>query len=264
MLAPCGVVTLLTDFGLTDPFVGVMKGVLLAQHPGLCVIDLTHGIEPGGVAAGAFWLERSFRYFPPGSVHCAVVDPGVGSARAAVVVSAEQHYFVGPDNGLLAEVTLRAVHAKARTIDVARHHLRAASHTFHGRDIFAVMAGRLAARTLTFEEVGASTSLGVPSPVPGIVSEAGAFIGNVLTVDHFGNLVTSLRASEVLPAPFSPFRLQIAGQTLRSVLTFAEAEPDELVALVGSFDSIEVALRDGSAARRLRPVPFAQVKLLPS
>ena len=264
MQAPCGVVTLLTDFGLSDPFVGVMKGVLCGAHPALRIIDITHGVGPGSIAEGAFWLERSFRYFPAGSVHCAVVDPGVGSGRAAVVLSAEHHYFVGPDNGLLAEVTLRAAHGEVRAIDVERHRLAGASNTFHGRDLFAVMAGRLAMGELTFADVGPLTQLRAPSPVPGIVSEADGFVGNILTVDHFGNLITSLRASEVLPAVGAGFRLQIAGQLLRSVRTFAEAEPQELVALVGSFDSIEIAVRDGSAAQRLQPVPGASVKLFPS
>ena len=264
MHAACGLVTLLTDFGLADPFVGVMKGVLFVAHPALSVIDVTHGIGPGAIAEGAFWLERSYRYFPLGSVHCAVVDPGVGSARVAVVVAAERHFFVGPDNGLLAEVTLRAAHAEVRAIDLDRHGLRRTSNTFHGRDVFAVVAGRLAARELSFADVGPLAQLQVPSLIPGIVSEADGFVGNVVTIDHFGNLITSLRASEVLAASDAAFRLQIAGQTLRSVRTFAGAAPGELVALVGSFDTVEVAVRDGSAAARLTPVPGASVKLFPS
>lgn len=264
MQAPCGLVTLLTDFGLSDPFVGVMKGVLFREDPQLRVIDLTHGIAPGAVAEGAFWLELSYRYFPHGSVHCAVVDPGVGTARAAVVVAAEHHYFVGPDNGLLAEVTLHAPHVEVRSIEQGRHGLAGASNTFHGRDVFAVVAGRLACGDLAFADVGPLAHLQVPSPVPGVVTEADGFVGNVLTVDHFGNLLTSLRASEVLPSSDAPFRLQIAGQTLRSVRTFADAAPGELVALVGAFGTIEVVVRDASALQRLAPVPGASVKLFPS
>ena len=264
MQSACGLVTLLTDFGLSDPFVGVMKGVLCGAHPALRVIDITHGIGPGAVAAGAFWLERSYRYFPAGSVHCAVVDPGVGTPRAAVAVAAERHFFVGPDNGLLAEVTLHAPHVEARVIELGRHALHRTSNTFHGRDVFAVIAGRLAAGELAFADVGPQAHLQVPSPIPGIVSEADGFIGNVLTADHFGNLITSLRASEVLPAVDSTFQVQIGGQRLRSVRTFADAAPGELVALVGSFDTIELAVRDGSALARLNPVPGASVKLLPS
>jgi S-adenosylmethionine hydrolase len=241
-----------------------MKGVLLAAHPALSIVDITHGIGPGAVAEGAFWLERSFRYFPAGTVHCAVVDPGVGSERAAVVLAAERHYFVGPDNGLLAEITLRTPHHEVRRIDLSRHGLDRTSHTFHGRDVFAVAAGRLATHELAFADVGDLTQLAVPSPVPGIVSEADGFVGNLLTVDHFGNIITTLRASEVLPAAGTAFRLQVAGKTLRSVRTFAEAEPGELVALVGSFDSVEIAVRDGSAAARLQPVPGSAVKLVPS
>ena len=252
--SPCGLVTLLTDFGLQDPFVGVMKGVLFGAHRELRVIDVSHGIRPGAIAEGAFWLERSFRYFPAGTVHCAVVDPGVGSARGAVVVAAEHHYFVGPDNGLLGEVTLRAPHVEVRSIDLDRHGLRGASHTFHGRDVFGVVAGRLAMRELAFADVGPLTQLQVPSPIPGIVSEGESFVGNVLCADRFGNLITSLRASEVLSSSNQPFRLELAGHKLQSLRTFADARPGELLCLVGSFNAIEVAVRDGSALERLRPV----------
>jgi S-adenosylmethionine hydrolase len=130
--------------------------------------------------------------------------------------------------------------------------------------LFAVVAGRLAARELSFADLGPLLHLQVPSPIPGVVSEADHFVGNLLTADHFGNLITSLRASEVLPATGAPFRLLLAGQWLRSVRTFADADPGELVALVGSFDAIEVAVRDGSALARLAPVPGASVKLFPS
>lgn len=264
MQAAPGLVTLLTDFGLNDPFVGVMKGVLYSAHPTLHVIDVSHGIAPGDIAAGAFWLERSYRYFPAGTVHCAVVDPGVGSERAAVVVAAERHFFVGPDNGLLAEVTLRSAHAESRAIELGRHGLTGASSTFHGRDVFAVVAGRLAARELSFADVGPLHPLQVPSPIPGVVSEGDGFVGTLLMSDRFGNLITSLRASEVLPAAGGTFRVQLAGRWLRSVRTFADAEPGELVALVGSFGDVEIAERDGSAAERLGPLPGAPVKLLPS
>lgn len=261
---PCGLLTLLTDFGLTDPFVGVMKGVVCSAEPQVRILDLTHGIPPGAIAAGAFWLERSYRYFPAGTVHCAVVDPGVGSTRAAVAVAAQGHYFVGPDNGLLAEVTLHAPHVEVRQIDAAALGLRDVSATFHGRDVFCVVASRLAAGRLAFTAVGPLTHLAVPSPIPGVVSEADHFVGNVLTVDHFGNLVTSLRGAEVLPASGAPFRVHLAGRWLRSVRTFADAEPGELVALVGSFDAVEIAVRDGSAAELLQPTPGASVKLFPS
>ncbi|MDF3072197.1 MAG: hypothetical protein K0R38_7798 [Polyangiaceae bacterium] len=261
---PCGLLTLLTDFGLTDPFVGVMKGVVCTAEPHVRILDITHGIRPGSVVEGAFWLERSYRYFPAGTVHCAVVDPGVGSSRGAVAVAAQGHYFVGPDNGLLAEVTLHAPHVEVRQLDLVALGLRDVSSTFHGRDVFCVVAGRLAARKLLFADVGPLAHLQVPSPIPGVVSEADHFVGNVLTVDHFGNLITSLRASEVLPASGTPFRLQVAGQWLRSVRTFADAEPGELVALIGSFDAVEIAVRDGSALSRLQPMPGASVKLFPS
>ncbi|HXK19194.1 MAG TPA: SAM-dependent chlorinase/fluorinase [Polyangiaceae bacterium] len=251
---PCGLVTLLTDFGLGDPFVGVMKGVLDSVDPALRVIDLSHGIRQGAIGEGAFWLERSYRYFSAGTVHCAVIDPGVGSARGAVVVAADGHFFVGPDNGLLAEVVLRAPHVEVRQIDQLAHGLFAPSHTFHGRDVFSVIAGRLAAGQLSFAEVGPAVQLQVPTPIAPVVREGDAFVGCVLTADHFGNLITSLRAADVLRASDAAFRLQIADRQLRSVRTFADAEPAELVALVGSFGAVEVIVRDGSALEQLTEV----------
>ncbi len=264
MQAPSGLLTLLTDFGLDEPFVGVMKGVVSGAQPHVRIVDLTHAIAPGAVMVGAFWLERSYRYFPVGTVHCAVVDPGVGTQRAAVVVAAERHLFVGPDNGLLAEVTLHAPHVEVREIEPERLGLREPSPTFHGRDLFCVVAGKLAGGELAFADVGPLTQLQVPSPIPGVISEADHFVGNLLTADRFGNLITSLRASEVLPVSGAPFRVQFGAHWLRSVRTFADAQPGELVALVGSFGAVELAVRDGSARDRLAPVPGASVKLFPS
>jgi S-adenosyl-L-methionine hydrolase (adenosine-forming) len=152
--AGCGIVTLLTDFGSSDPFVGVMTGAILSSFPAARVVDLCHGILPGAVAEAAFWLERCFPWFPPGSVHVAVVDPGVGSERRILGASVSGHLFLAPDNGCFGPRLLTASRAEFRSVDLERHGLSAASATFHGRDIFAPIAARLASGALGFAELG--------------------------------------------------------------------------------------------------------------
>lgn len=238
-------ITLLTDFGLRDPFVGVMRGVIATIAPEVRVVDLTHAIPAQDVAQGAFWLARSFAYFPAGTVHVAVVDPGVGSARRPLVVRSAGHLFVGPDNGLLAPL-LAAPGAVARRLD-ERWGLPALSRTFHGRDLFAPAAARLSAGSLGFEQVGALVT--DPHPARGVapVVSPGGVDGHVVVVDHFGNLITDLSQEHLSPG----CSVQIAGRQLPVRGTYAEASPGEPLALVGSFGTIEIAVRDGDAARTL-------------
>jgi S-adenosylmethionine hydrolase len=247
--APCGVVTLLTDFGTKDPFVGVMKAVMLGIARELRFVDFTHALAPGDVDGAGFWLEKSFAYAPRGSVHLAVVDPGVGTARRALLLEASGHYFVGPDNGLFGRV-LRA--AFARSDEVMAHSLDAAalrarlglttppSRTFHGRDVFAPAAALVASGTSP-DELGARLDTDELVLLP---PESGP---RVVVVDRFGNLITD--------APIGPDdapRVEIAGRRLRWVRTYGEAAPGECVALCGSFGTLEIAVRDGSAQALLR------------
>lgn len=245
--APSGLVTLLTDFGTRDPFVGVMKGVLLTLEPRLRIVDLTHEVPPQRVEAGAFWLTRSYRYFPAGTVHVAVVDPGVGTSRRALVVEAAGHYFVGPDNGVLSDLLThaRAVHG----IDTARVQRELASRlplatphsaTFHGRDVFAPAAASIA-RGGRLADVGSALAGPPPVVLP-------AATPRVEIVDHFGNLITNV---DWLRQDGDP-GVEIEGRRLRWVHTYGDAAPGECVALLGSFGTIEIAVRDGSAARELQ------------
>jgi S-adenosylmethionine hydrolase len=244
-MAPCGVITLLTDFGLTDPFAGIMKGVIAAEFPAALIIDLCHGIPPQSVAEAAFWLERSYAWFPPGSVHVAVVDPGVGSARRILALAAQDHYFLAPDNGLLA-TSLLAGAATVREVDLERVGLRPRSATFHGRDVFAPLAARLASGALPL------AALGDPAEPNPCVLEAPSndgerITGSVVTIDRFGNLITNLGQESVARARYA----QIGEHAVRLVRTYADAQPGELVALINAFDVLEIAVRDGSAENRL-------------
>ena len=192
--------TLLTDFGLSDPFVGVMKGVVLSRARGSALVDLTHDIEPGRIADAAFWLAQAYPWFPAGTVHLAVVDPGVGTSREALVVRAAGHLFVGPDNGLFEVVLRRVKSFECRRMDLGRLGLVPQSSTFHGRDVFAPVAGLLASRRLDFEGIGPRHEPLATQRVPEPRAVAGGFEGEVLVVDRFGNLITNVEA----PGPRRP------------------------------------------------------------
>ncbi len=245
---PSGVVTLLSDFGSRDPFVGLMKGAILALAPAARLVDLGHECDAYDVAAAAFWLARGFGYFAAGAVHLAVVDPGVGSTRRALAAVAGGHAFVGPDNGLLAEALAGAGPFEVIELDPVRAGRGGEpSATFHGRDLFAPAAARLCA--------GAPlASLGrpldpaslAPSPLPAPRREGGALAGEVVLVDRFGNLITNLGADP--RAAGAGARVQWAGGELPLSRTYADAAPGAPLALVNSFGVVEIAVREGSAA----------------
>ena len=245
----CGVVTLTTDFGLKDPFVGVMKGQLLVRYPGVRIVDLTHDVLAHWPAEAGFWLARSFRYFPAGTVHVAVVDPGVGSARDIAAVECEGHLFLAPDNGLLAGVIESAVDATLRRVEsrvLGEIGIGAVSATFHGRDVFAPLAAELAAGRLGPADLGPV----VPELIPGWLEEpavgAGQVTGTVVTVDHFGNLITNIDSSYL--GALSQPAVRLAGRELPLRKTYSNVRPGEYLALVNSFGVLEIARAEGSAA----------------
>lgn len=254
-----GVVTLLTDFGTRDPFVGLMKGVLAALAPAARPIDLTHELPPQDVAAGAFWLRQSVPYFPRGTVHLAVVDPGVGTNRRAVAFEARGQLFVGPDNGLFTDVLpeASAVHVldPARLREVLRAALpdaRPTSATFHGRDVFSPAAALLA-RGEPLTALGPE----LPEGRDGLQT-LGERPPRVEVIDRFGNLITNVpwRAED------GPARVSIRGRTLAWVRTYGEAPFGACVALLGSFGTVEIAVREGSAAETLGVGPREPVEIL--
>jgi S-adenosylmethionine hydrolase len=245
----CRVVTLLTDFGTRDPFVGVMKGAILKRSTRLTIVDLSHAIEPQQVGAGAFWLAQAYPWFPDGTVHVAVVDPGVGTVRRAVVGRAAGHLFVAPDNGLFEVVARRATDFEAREIDTERLGLRPTSRTFHGRDLFAPVGALLASGAVAFDAVGPTCTLAATTHVPEPVLGGKSAEGCVVVVDRFGNLLTNLT-----PAAFpagGPQRVSVLGHDLAVVGTFADVPSGALAALIGSFGQLELFVRNGSAARVL-------------
>jgi S-adenosylmethionine hydrolase len=242
-MKPSGIVTLLTDFGLEDAYVGAMKGAILSVHPKAALVDITHGVRPFAVLQGAFLLDSAWRSFPPGTVHVAVVDPGVGTERRAIAFKAADHSFVGPDNGVFTFLN----DPISETVELATP--PEAAPTFHGRDVFAPVAARLAAGA-SLAEVGRAARA-EPQRLPDAwASKVGeAWRAQALHCDHFGNVISNLPIRALA-------RIKAAnGTRVRTVETYEDAQPNELVALVGSSGRIEFALREGSAAARLHVAP---------
>ena len=239
---PAGVLTLTTDFGTRDHYVGAMKGAVISVAPQVRVFDISHEIPNFDVAEGAFAIAQSFPHYPDGTVHVVVVDPGVGSARRPVAVAAGGHWFVAPDNGVLSLVLEAAGRFEAREVDL-RHGLPRMSTTFHGRDLFAPVGARLAIG-LPFDEIGPEATALVRMD-PAAASDG---CGRVLHVDRFGNLVTSFRPSD-LPEGAS---LALGDGTVSArARAYASMPAGRLFLIVGSSGYVEVSMNRGSAADAL-------------
>jgi len=238
------IITLTTDFGLSDPFVGIMKGVIFGIAPKAQIVDITHDIGSYDVVEGAFLIESSYRYFPEGTVHVVVVDPGVGSSRRPIAATAHGHFFVGPDNGVLSGVMQGDVyHITNRSL-----FLRSVSQTFHGRDIFSPVAAHLV-RGTPIDSVGPRILDFIKNPLPVPCPVGNKVLGTVLHVDRFGNIITNLRRKDL----GNGFTIRVAGQSINHFYSnFSEAEPGQFFALDGSTGFTELALNQGSAADKLK------------
>jgi S-adenosylmethionine hydrolase len=249
------IVTLLTDFGTADYFVGALKGAVLASNPEARVVDLTHEVPPYDVEAGAFTLRAAFETFPEGTVHVAVVDPGVGSARRGIAVEGRGHTFVGPDNGLFGHVCERLGPFRVFQLTNRNFFRREVSPTFHGRDIFAPVAGALS-RGVRAEELGPEVFDFVRLPSAAVEKTAdGKLVGSVIHVDRFGNLVTNITPEELSEESIARgARLRIGGREVGRFRRFFAEDAEgagEPFAVWGSAGLLEVAVFRDSAARAL-------------
>jgi S-adenosyl-L-methionine hydrolase (adenosine-forming) len=253
MFKPCGVITITTDFGHQGPFVATMKGRILTHMPEARIIDVTHEVPVYWPAEAGFWLARAFRYFPAGSVHVAVVDPGVGTKRDIIAVVAAGHAFLAPDNGLLAPIALRNADAQVRCLDLpqlqSKLSLPTPSATFHGRDIFAPIGAELAAGRVRFEDLGPRTREWIPSWVDDPAAASDHVSGVVITIDHFGNLITNIDAE--LIAAFAAPVVRTGGHTFPVRRTYGDVRPGDYLALINSFGVVEIARAEQSAAEGL-------------
>lgn len=242
-------ITLTTDFGLADGYVGVMKGVILSIDPTATIVDVSHDITPHNVQEAAYVVYTAYPYFPPGTIHIVVVDPGVGSQRRAIALRAAQAYFVAPDNGALSYVLARERISEAVSLTNSRYHRPTISHTFHGRDIFAPVAAHLA-RGVPLTELGEPLTEVVtfPMPQPQALSDR-KVAGHVLHIDRFGNLILDVKEACILDGGIA---IEVAGHRLQGLgRTFTDVPAGELVAYIGSSGHLEIALREGNAAQLL-------------
>ena len=247
------IVTLTTDFGLNDHFVGIMKGVILNIAPDAEIVDLNHSVQAFDVLDGALTIAQSYSYFPVGTIHVVVVDPGVGSARRPILMSTEVHYFVAPDNGVLSLIYNREERIRVRHITGEHYFLRPVSNTFHARDVFAPVAGWLAKGVdgAKFgDEISDYVRFNAPKPKP---VDAQTMRGVVLKVDRFGNLVTNFTPQDV-PTLFQPtppsFRIQVGKCEITEIhANYAGGAPNEVFGILGSMGYLEIAANRASAAQ---------------
>ena len=253
-----GIITLLTDFGADGPYVAAMKGVILGRLPGARLVDISHAVPPQDVAHGGYVLAEVVTYFPAGTVHLAVVDPGVGTARRIVAVHGRNQWFVLPDNGLVAPSLAGHTPDGAWAVTNPALRLPEVSNTFHGRDVMAPAAAFLAGGGDPAELGPAVADLVRPAaPAPTRHADGGQ-AGVVVHVDPFGNLITNL------PSPDPGMNVQLGDVVVPRVRTYGDAAPGDLVALVGSSGRVEIAVVNGSAAVRLGLGRGARVSLHPA
>jgi S-adenosylmethionine hydrolase len=244
-------ITLTTDFGYHDSFVGIMKGVIAGINPQAHVIDITHEIPPQGILAGALTLRHSIRYFPRGSIHVAIIDPGVGSARRPLLIEWDGVYFIGPDNGVLSLAVQNIEPTHIVHLSNPAYHLKRTSTTFHGRDIFAPAAAHL--------------SLGVPAAafgeplanivrvsLPEIARKKRRLEGEIVYIDHFGNLFTNIREHDLTGLPRNKLDIVVRAVTIHGLSqNYASAGVGEFLAVVNSWDMLEIAVYKDNAQKRI-------------
>lgn len=261
------VIALLTDFGLTDIYVGVMKGVIQNICPQAQIIDVTHAIQPQNIRHGAFTLLNAYGYFPPGTIFVVVVDPGVGSDRRLIAAQAGGYTFVAPDNGVLSYTLAELGDVRAVELSNPAYRLPHVSATFHGRDIFAPAAAHLAAG-VELADLGTPLAQLSVFPAPDLVFEGDMIVGEVLHIDHFGNIVTSIGTLRWLakddleltprfgvqktPIKIDHAEVLLNERTFEGIVgIYAETAPGEWLAMVGSSGFLELAINQGNCASRL-------------
>jgi S-adenosylmethionine hydrolase len=246
------IITLLSDFGNQDPYVAAMKGVILSLNPEAVLVDLTHEVPPQDIIAGSFLLSEATPYFPPGTIHLAVVDPGVGTPRRALAFRDQEQFWVGPDNGIFHLVFRDSPPQDLVSLENSEYFRGSVSRTFQGRDIFAPVAAHLSLGTPLHAFGPPVTDLvALPWPEPSFTPEA--VRGEIVYVDGFGNLVTNIKGSELVPWLGEKSHVVILGSlTVKGLSrTYGDVARGEFLALVGSHGYLEIACAQGNAAKRL-------------
>ena len=245
-------ITLLTDFGTKDYYVASMKGAILSINPRVRLIDITHQISPHDILGGAFILANAYSFFPKGTIHLSVVDPGVGGERKPILLVTENYFFVGPDNGLFAMITRKESVKQIIVLDKQKYHLLRVSATFHGRDIFAPVAAHLSMGTrpdVLGHKIDSLVGLGFEGP---LIKER-KLSGEILHVDTFGNLVSNIDEGSLFRfIRGRPFAIRAGKKTIHGLKKgYWEGNKGELMALRGSHGFLEISLKEGNAQKAL-------------
>ena len=245
------IISLLTDFGTQDGFVGIMKGVIVGINPAASIIDLSHEVPPQDILTGALILRSAVAFFPPGTIHVAVIDPGVGSDRRAILVETATSLLVGPDNGLLSlaapsDSVQRVIHLTNR-----HYFLPHVSQTFHGRDVFAPVAAHVS-RGVPVEDCGPSVTSMEQLTLPAVDRDTAQIAGRAIAIDRFGNIVTNITAADLLPFSMGRLSVSIGPVQIHGLAsTYASVPVGAVTALINSWGLLEIAVRNGSAAQQL-------------
>jgi S-adenosylmethionine hydrolase len=250
---PNPIITLTTDYGTNDHLVGVLKGVILKINPEVQIVDITHGVAPFDLLDGAMAIANAYPYFPPRTIHVVIVDPGVGTERRPLLVSGQNQYFIAPDNGVLSAVYEKEQNFVVRHLTAEHYFLQPVSKTFHGRDIFAAVAGWLSKNwqpASMGEEITDFKRFALPRP-----KEAdGLLKGVVLKVDTFGNLITNFRVEDLPEGAMEKgqIRLHVGSHAVNKLVpTFANGNAGEPIAYIGSGGHLEIGVNKGSASKTL-------------
>ena len=259
------IVTLTTDFGTNDHFVGAVKGVILDIVPEAAIVDISHAVQAFDVLDGALAISQAYSYFPTGTVHMVVVDPGVGTARRPILASSDGYHFVAPDNGVLSMVYAREERIHVRHITSDHYFRQPVSHTFHARDVFAPVAGYLAKMVDSHkfgDEIEDYVRFAAPKPKP---AGDNKLRGVVLKVDRFGNLITNVTPEDA-PALFAPnaaFKIVVGSKEISDIRTaYAEGAPGEVFAVLGSMGYLEIVANRAAAAQLTGAGKGSEVSIL--
>ena len=249
-------ITLTSDFGLKDPYVAEMKGVILTINPKAAIIDITHDIEKFNIRMAAFILAWATPYFPEGTVHLAIVDPGVGTQRRAIIIKTRKSFFVGPDNGILILAAQSQGIEQAYQLTNPKLMLHRISSTFHGRDIFAPAAAHLE-KGVQPTEFGPKIEDLIKPEFSEVKQRSGSLIGEILHIDAFGNLITNITEKEIVQDQIKKVNIELPLISLKLTFgkAYAQAKPKEPIILIGSHGFLEIALNQGDAAKKFHVKP---------
>ncbi|NKB25454.1 MAG: hypothetical protein GKR87_13965 [Kiritimatiellae bacterium] len=240
-------ITLMSDFGLPDGYVAAMKGVIYTEASSTLVIDATHGILPQDIKAGSWVLNQYARTYPPGTIHVAVVDPGVGSDRKAILAVIDEYYFLAPDNALLTWVLESAKTVSLYAIHPEIHAPGEVSATFHGRDVFAYVAGLLASGKASPEDISSPVSAIVQGPWTIVTCKDYRLTGEIVHIDHFGNLIVNISKNHLVASGWKSWRILVGDYTFEKLsATYSGAPANTLISLWGSSNKLELAVTGGA------------------